>query len=134
MYVKCESLWMGVPVITLKGSHYVSRMSMAVLAGAQLDDWIADSEDNYLAKAIEAAQQLTFYSNRFEWRQQSAFSMVILRVDARLGGCSLLWRATRHSLYKGFKARLSRCATNGPYFIRKRSLLLQVLSKESFAT
>ena len=27
----CESLWMGVPVITLKGSHYVSRMSTAVL-------------------------------------------------------------------------------------------------------
>ena len=27
---------MGVPVITLKGSHYVSRMSTAVLAGAKL--------------------------------------------------------------------------------------------------
>ena len=47
----CESLWMGVPVITLKGSHYVSRMSTAVLAGAQLDDWIADSADDYLIKS-----------------------------------------------------------------------------------
>ena len=36
----CESLWMGVPVITLKGSHYVSRMSTAVLAGAHLDEWM----------------------------------------------------------------------------------------------
>ena len=43
----CESLWMGVPVITLKGSHYVSRMSTAVLAGAHLDEWIAESEDDY---------------------------------------------------------------------------------------
>ena len=27
----CEALWMGVPVITLAGHHYVSRMSAAVL-------------------------------------------------------------------------------------------------------
>ena len=61
---------MGVPVITLKGSHYVSRMSTAVLAGAQLDDWIADSVDNYLCKAKEAAQQLSFLrQNRMKWRQ-----------------------------------------------------------------
>ena len=44
----------------LRGSHYVSRMSTAVLAGAQLDDWIADSEDDYLFKAKKAAQQLAF--------------------------------------------------------------------------
>ena len=67
----CESLWMGVPVITLKGSHYVSRMSTAVLAGAQLEDWIADSEADYLSKAKEAAQKLSFLrQNRGIWRQQ----------------------------------------------------------------
>ena len=65
----CESLWMGVPTITLKGSHYVSRMSTAVLAGAQLDDWITESADSYLAKAQEAAQQLSFLrNNRSMWR------------------------------------------------------------------
>ena len=62
---------MGVPVITLKGSHYVSRMSTAVLAGAQLEDWIADSEADYLSKAKEAAQKLSFLrQNRGIWRQQ----------------------------------------------------------------
>ena len=67
----CESLWMGVPVITLKGEHYVSRMSTAVLAGAQLNDWIADSEDDYFLKAKKAAQQLSFLrNNRAMWRQK----------------------------------------------------------------
>ena len=67
----CEALWMGVPVITLKGSHYVSRMSTAVLAGAQLDDWIADSPDHYLSKAKAAAQQVNLLrQNRGMWRQQ----------------------------------------------------------------
>ena len=67
----CEALWMGVPVITLKGSHYVSRMSTAVLAGAQLEDWITDSEDDYLCKARAAARQLSsLRTNRGKWRQQ----------------------------------------------------------------
>lgn len=67
----CESLWMGVPVITLKGSHYVSRMSTAVLAGAQMEDWIADTEDDYCSKAVKAAQDLSLLrNNRSKWRQQ----------------------------------------------------------------
>ena len=67
----CESLWMGVPVITLKGSHYVSRMSTAVLVGAQLDDWIADSANDYLSKAKQAADQLSVLrQNRMKWRHQ----------------------------------------------------------------
>ena len=33
----CEALWMGVPTITLAGSHYVSRMSTAVLGWCQYD-------------------------------------------------------------------------------------------------
>ena len=71
----CESLWMGVPVITLKGSHYVSRMSTAVLAGAQLDDWIANSADDYLSKAKESAQQLSFLRhNRKMWRHRLQLS------------------------------------------------------------
>ena len=37
----CEALWMGVPTITLAGSHYVSRMSTAVLGGANMHEWIA---------------------------------------------------------------------------------------------
>ena len=32
----CEALWMGVPVVTLSGSTYVSRMSTAVLNGSEI--------------------------------------------------------------------------------------------------
>ena len=54
----CEALWMGVPVITLCGSHYVGRMSTAVLAAADLPHYIANSEDAYLRIAIDAAAQV----------------------------------------------------------------------------
>ena len=56
----CEALWMGVPVISLAGSHYVSRMSAAVLTGADLREWIAVSEDDYFEKAVLAATQCTY--------------------------------------------------------------------------
>ena len=55
----CESLWMGVPVITLSGDHYVSRMSTAVLQGADLSEWIASNEHEYLSKAIRASKNLS---------------------------------------------------------------------------
>ena len=54
----CEALWMGVPVITLCGSHYVGRMASAVLQGAGLPEWIAHSETAYLRLAQRAADQL----------------------------------------------------------------------------
>ena len=39
---------MGVPVITLTGDRYVGRMSTAVLDGAQLNEWIASDEQEYI--------------------------------------------------------------------------------------
>ncbi|QNI46830.1 glycosyl transferase 41 family protein [Synechococcus sp. A15-60] len=53
----CEALWMGVPVITLAGDRYVSRMTTAVLSGAKLPEWIASSEEDYFNKAVQAASQ-----------------------------------------------------------------------------
>ena len=42
-----------------------------MLAGAQLEDWITNSEDDYLCKARAAARQLSsLRTNRGKWRQQ----------------------------------------------------------------
>jgi predicted O-linked N-acetylglucosamine transferase (SPINDLY family) len=67
----CEALWMGVPVITLAGSSYVSRMSTAVLQGAGLNEWISASEQHYIALACAQADQLQALRNRRDhWRSQ----------------------------------------------------------------
>ena len=80
---------MGVPVITLKGSHYVSRMSTAVLAGAQLEDWIADSEADYLSKAKKQRRSCRSYDKigEFGVNNSSNHPWVILWVDACYRGC-----------------------------------------------
>jgi protein O-GlcNAc transferase len=65
----CEALWMGVPVITWCGSHYVSRMSAAVLIGANLPEWVAYSEAEYLELAVKAAANVqAVRANRPELR------------------------------------------------------------------
>ena len=65
----CEALWMGVPVITLAGDHYVSRMSTSVLHGADCGDWVADTEDAYVALACYQASQIhQLRSDRSQWR------------------------------------------------------------------
>ena len=67
----CEALWMGVPVITLTGTHYVSRMSTAVLRGAGLADWCVDSPAAYLDLARQQADRLAeLRANRDRWRDQ----------------------------------------------------------------
>ena len=67
----CESLWMGVPVITHTGSSYVNRMSTAVLEGAGLSEWCCPTLSDYVSLAKEKAANLRLLrENRFNWRSQ----------------------------------------------------------------
>jgi len=49
---------MGVPLITLAGNSLISRQGVGVLMNAGLPDWIADDEEEYLAKAVFFASDL----------------------------------------------------------------------------
>ena len=51
-----DSLWNGVPVVTLAGSSCVSRAGVSMLSNAGLAELIARDEDDYLAIAQRLAQ------------------------------------------------------------------------------
>jgi predicted O-linked N-acetylglucosamine transferase (SPINDLY family) len=53
-----EALWQGVPVVTLTGRPTVGRFGAAILHATGLDDWITDSPDAYVARAVAAAADL----------------------------------------------------------------------------
>ena len=53
-----ESLWMGVPLVTLAGNSLISRQGVGVLMNAGLPDWIAEDEEEYVAKAVLFASDL----------------------------------------------------------------------------
>lgn len=54
----CEALWMGVPTLTLKGDSLLARQGASLLTAAGLPDWIADSEEAYIDKAISFSSNL----------------------------------------------------------------------------
>lgn len=53
-----QALWMGVPVISLAGDNFCGRMGASILHYAGLDDWVAESEDDYIAIAQQKARHL----------------------------------------------------------------------------
>ena len=53
-----ESLWMGIPVITLAGSSFLSRQGVGLLTNAGLSSWIAHTADEYVALARKHASDL----------------------------------------------------------------------------
>jgi len=51
----CDALWMGVPVLTLPGDRPASRQTLGFLQSLGLDDLVAASPDDYVAKAAQWA-------------------------------------------------------------------------------
>ena len=57
--IACHALWMGVPVVTLAGDRYYSRMVASVLANLGLPELIAQTPGSYVKIACELAADPT---------------------------------------------------------------------------
>jgi predicted O-linked N-acetylglucosamine transferase (SPINDLY family) len=64
----CESLWMGVPVMTRRGLTHTSRMGASLLTAVGKADWIADDDAGFSAIAARLADDL---EGRTAWRQEA---------------------------------------------------------------
>jgi predicted O-linked N-acetylglucosamine transferase (SPINDLY family) len=53
-----EALWMGVPVITLRGTRHAARVGASILTHLGRPAWIADDTESYAASAVELASDL----------------------------------------------------------------------------
>jgi tetratricopeptide (TPR) repeat protein len=52
----CEALWMGVPVVTLRGARHAARVGASILTAVGLDHLIAPTPDEYVAIAAGLAR------------------------------------------------------------------------------
>ncbi len=63
----CEALWMGTPVVTLSGASHAGRVGVSLLTNVGLGDLIAESEEDYIEKAVALAKDTArlkhFYEN-----------------------------------------------------------------------
>jgi len=53
-----ESIWMAVPVLTKKGSKFISCTAESINRNMGMSDWIANDENEYIIKAIEFSRNL----------------------------------------------------------------------------
>jgi predicted O-linked N-acetylglucosamine transferase (SPINDLY family) len=76
-----DGLWMGVPALTLPGERMVQRAGLTMLNAVGLHDWIAESEEDYIAKAVAFATNPTLLKElRSDLRDQTFFSPMCDRV------------------------------------------------------
>ena len=61
-----EAMWMGKPVLTMKGDSFLSRIGETIAQHVGAFDWIAEDQEDYLAKAVAYTsniEQLTAVSS-----------------------------------------------------------------------
>jgi predicted O-linked N-acetylglucosamine transferase (SPINDLY family) len=51
----CDALWAGVPVLTLTGTHFASRVSTSILKALDMNELITGSLDEYFSTAVQFA-------------------------------------------------------------------------------
>lgn len=85
-----EALWMGVPTVTLMGDTMLSRQGASMLYCVGLNDWIADSRIDFVAKAAMFAADLPALARlRTELRDRAVNSLLFdtRRFAANLQDC-----------------------------------------------
>jgi protein O-GlcNAc transferase len=93
-----EALWMGVPVLTLSGQHFLHRQGVGLLMNAGLPEWIASDPDDYVARALAHAGNLERLAKlRSQLREQVLASPIFdatsfaMHFDAALRGMWKKW-------------------------------------------
>ena len=58
-----EAIWMGVPVLTLKGNNFSSRCGESININLKLEQFIAKDTDDYIKKAINFTKEIDHIRN-----------------------------------------------------------------------
>ena len=73
----CEALYMGVPVITLKGNFHGSKIGASILTAANLPELIAQDSQEYIQKATEFARLKLFSTYHKNLREKISNSALM---------------------------------------------------------
>ena len=53
-----EAVWMGVPVLTLRGNRYLFHFGESINSNLNMKDWIANNHEEYISKSLEFASDI----------------------------------------------------------------------------
>jgi predicted O-linked N-acetylglucosamine transferase (SPINDLY family) len=67
-----ESLWMGVPVVTLSGDRFNARLAHTYLSAVGHEEWVTNTQEAYIQKVIDVAHDI---GTRRRFRTESRAQM-----------------------------------------------------------
>jgi predicted O-linked N-acetylglucosamine transferase (SPINDLY family) len=76
-----ESLWMGVPVLTLSGERFIARQGVGLMMNAGLSDWVAIDVEDYVKRAVAHATHLQELSTLRRGLRQIALASPIFDAE-----------------------------------------------------
>jgi len=92
-----DALWAGLPLPTLKGSNFASRVSESLLKNIGLPDLVCDTEQDYVDLVVELAQNREKREMVRSWIEQNRFQSPLFDTE----------RFTRH-LETAFETMIAR--------------------------
>jgi predicted O-linked N-acetylglucosamine transferase (SPINDLY family) len=100
----CDSLWMGVPVISMVGRHHASRVGLSIFTRVGLEFFAASTRNEFVARATALAQNLeALVDIRFSMRRRMTESSLCNAGDF---ACSVE-QAYREMWHKWCKNKIS---------------------------
>ena len=88
----CEALWMGVPVVSLRGGRHASRVGESLLSAIGKPDWVAADWESYRALARRLAVAATTDEPRGTILREQIRSSLLMDAPTQ---ASRFWQALR---------------------------------------
>ena len=85
-----EALWMGVPVLTLAGSNFLSRQGVGLLMNSGLPEWVASDCEDYVLRAVKHASDYEYLGQLRQGLRKQVLSSAIFdasRFSAYFSDC-----------------------------------------------
>ncbi len=96
-----DALWMGVPVLTLPGRSFASRVCSSLVTAAGLPDLVCRSGDEYVARAIELASDRAKLGEYRARLQAGRDSCVLFDIPLLVSRLEQLYREMWHDATLG---------------------------------
>ena len=96
-----ESIWMGVPVLVLKGNRYLFHFGENINSNLNMQDWIAKNQEEYISKAIKFSSDIKYLtSTRMNLRSTLLNSAICDSSQLSENLSNLLWEVWNGYLKK----------------------------------
>ncbi len=108
-----EALWQGVPVVSLASRPTVGRLGASIMHAVELDDWVTNDTDAYVARAVAAASCVASLAQLRAGLRQRVAASPLCDASGLARAIETTFRTLWDEWREGDRARLHRLYAKG---------------------